>query len=278
MPVALDLIHQTSTDTGTSDFTLTSVDGKRDFSEFSGSFDYFISNRSAAEWEIGTTSLVSGLLDRANAVIINSSNVVSGVAELVNFSAGTKDITNDVPAQYQGNRLLAIRSYTSGTTWNKPSNLSYVVVKLIGGGGGGSTTINHYGGSGGGYSEKVIQAAALGSSETVTVAAAQTTASTGGNTSSFGSHLSATGGGAGGASSGTPGVGSGGDINLSGGRGSLGITGVTLGTGGGAPIIGVYTGQAGNAGSQPSFGQGGATGSTYYNGGPGLVLVYEYGY
>lgn len=101
MPAPLDLIHQTTTDTGTGDFTLTSVNGKRDFSEFSGSFVYFASNRAAAEWEIGTTSLVSGLLDRTNATIINSSNIVSGVAELVNFSAGTKDVTNDVPASSQ---------------------------------------------------------------------------------------------------------------------------------------------------------------------------------
>lgn len=128
--------------------------------------------------------------------------------------------------------------FSNSGTWNKPTGLKSVKVTVVGGGGGGgpsqgTNSRSGGGGGGGGCSIKWIAAASLGSSETVTIGAAGSAgsgSSDGGNggTSSFGSHCSATGGNGGGpgsavlASSGTKGhagIGSGGDLNLSGGGG-----------------------------------------------------------
>lgn len=97
MPAPANLVHQTSTTTGTGSLSLTAVNGKRTFTAAFGvaTFDYFISNRDAAEWERGTGSIVSGLLSRD--AVIESSNSNNAV----NFSAGTKDVTNDIPAGFQ---------------------------------------------------------------------------------------------------------------------------------------------------------------------------------
>lgn len=100
MPAPSDLVHQTSTSTGTGNLTLTAVNGKRSFNTAFGTggtntFDYYISNRDAAEWERGTGHESGGALVRDT--VLASSNGGSAV----NFSAGTKDLTNDIPAAKQ---------------------------------------------------------------------------------------------------------------------------------------------------------------------------------
>lgn len=100
MPAPSDLVHQTSTSTGTGNLTLAAVNGKRTFLTAFGTggtntFDYFISNRDAAEWERGTGHEDSGALVRDTVIASSNSN------NAVNFSAGTKDITNDIPAGEQ---------------------------------------------------------------------------------------------------------------------------------------------------------------------------------
>ena len=104
MPAPKNLIHETSTTTGTGNFTLAAVNGKVRFSDatygFSTGganvFDYFIANRDAAEWERGTGSM-SAASTLVRDTVIQSSNADAAV----NFSAGTKDVTNDVPAASQ---------------------------------------------------------------------------------------------------------------------------------------------------------------------------------
>jgi hypothetical protein len=55
MPAPANLVHETSTSTGTGNFTTSAVNGKQRFSTAFGTggttnvFDYFISNRDAAE-------------------------------------------------------------------------------------------------------------------------------------------------------------------------------------------------------------------------------------
>jgi hypothetical protein len=100
MPAPSDLVHQTTTSTGTGNLTLTAVSGKRTFAlaypgGTSNECDYYVSNRDAAEWERGTGHVTGGALVRDT--VLASSN--SGSA--VSFSAGTKDVTNDVPAANQ---------------------------------------------------------------------------------------------------------------------------------------------------------------------------------
>jgi len=96
-----NLVQETTTSTGTGNLTVSSANGKRTFNtEFStgGSdvFYYFISHQSAAEWEIGTGHL-SAATTFVRDTVISSSNANA----LVNFSAGTKDVVNDLPASLQ---------------------------------------------------------------------------------------------------------------------------------------------------------------------------------
>ncbi len=107
-----DLVHETSTTTGTGNFTTTAVNGKQRLSGAFGTgatlnvFDYYISNRDAAEWEHGTGHMSAvGTLVR-DAVIAGSNGT-----SLVSFTAGTKDITNDVPGAEQ------LRKTNYGSEW-----------------------------------------------------------------------------------------------------------------------------------------------------------------
>lgn len=101
MPAPSDLIHQTATSTGTGNFTLVSVNGKRSFNTGFGTggtdlFDYYISSRDAAEWERGT-----GHLSDATTLVRDTVIASSNANAAVSFSAGTKDVTNDIPAAKQ---------------------------------------------------------------------------------------------------------------------------------------------------------------------------------
>ena len=104
MPAVKNLIHETSTTIGTGSFTVSAVNGKVRFSNGTYGFgtggtdvfDYFTSNRDAAEWEYGT-----GHMSDANTLVRDTVIAGSNGASPVNFSAGTKDITNDIPAERQ---------------------------------------------------------------------------------------------------------------------------------------------------------------------------------
>ena len=188
-----------------------------------------------------------------------------------------------------------IEYFTSSGTFNVPSGISRLKIRLWGGGGGsgssGATGAGAPGGGGGGgYSEGIFSVTA-GSAITVTVGAggiapsAPGGAGGTGGTSSFGSYLSATGGigGAGNAtgSAGGGGSGTGGSLNLTGSQASTGNNGTSAlgGSGGGAPFGASGTGGATgiSTGGQVPGGGAGAAGSTVsgqgYAGGAGLVIV-----
>ncbi len=96
-----NLVHETSVTTGTGNQTLVAVDGKRTFNTEHGTggtdlFDYFISNPDASEWERGTGHMsTSTVLVRDT--VIQSSNGDAAVS----FTAGTKNVTNDLPSSEQ---------------------------------------------------------------------------------------------------------------------------------------------------------------------------------
>jgi len=192
--------------------------------------------------------------------------------------------------------------FSSDGTWTKPAGVTaiYVIVTGAGGGGGGkgSTNDTGCGGAGGGTAIKWITSG-LGSTETVTIgtggaAGADSGDAGNGTTSSFGSHCSATGG-AGGKHGNnnpgptTPGVGSGGTINLKGGSGTGGGDNATAGipttNGGGsywcpATMGGSYYGASvvgdKGAGGGGGFEQSPSTGDAASAGGAGYCVVYEY--
>ena len=101
MPQIANLVHQSSASTGTGALTLTAQSGRQNFYAAFGTggsdvFFYFISHRTAAEWEVGTGHL-SDAATLVRDTVIASSNANTAV----NFSTGTKDVVNDIPSSYQ---------------------------------------------------------------------------------------------------------------------------------------------------------------------------------
>lgn len=98
MTAISNLVEQTSTTTGTGNLVLAAVNGRQSFNSAFGTggtdaFYYFVINEGAAEWEVGTGHM-SDSSTLVRDTVIESTN--SGAA--VNFSAGTKRVTNALPA------------------------------------------------------------------------------------------------------------------------------------------------------------------------------------
>ncbi len=118
MPAPANLVHMNSVTTGTGNVTLSAVNGKQTFAQAFGTggtdvFDYFISNQGAAEWERGTGHLSSATV-LVRDTVLESSNSNA----LVNFSAGTKDVANDIPAALQYYKGGPLGTPDSGTLTN----------------------------------------------------------------------------------------------------------------------------------------------------------------
>lgn len=108
-PEVADLVHETSTTTGTGNLTVAAVNGRRRGSDAYGTSDLgarnpimFIGNRDADEWEI-----VPCYFSDANTLVRGTPLRSSNSNAAVNFSAGIKDITSDIPADKQATRGLA---------------------------------------------------------------------------------------------------------------------------------------------------------------------------
>lgn len=119
------LIEESSTTTGTGNFTIAAKNSRRTFNQNYGTggadkFFYFILNREANEWEHGTGHLLNATtLVRDTVLLSNNADA------LVNFSAGTKDVVSDRPADLPlvvGNLLFINEvfvdstDYTAGTS------------------------------------------------------------------------------------------------------------------------------------------------------------------
>ena len=102
MPTPADLVQQQTNSTGSGNLTLAVVNGRQTFSAAFGTggsntFDYFISNESAVEWERGT-----GHVNVDNITFVRDTVLESSNANLaINFSSGVKDVVNDIPAASQ---------------------------------------------------------------------------------------------------------------------------------------------------------------------------------
>lgn len=118
MPVFRDRVKDTSTSTGTGNFTLsgTAPTTYQSFNTAFGTgtpFIYCIVHQSANEWETGTGYL------SASTTLVRDSNVFdgsSGSGNLVNFSAGTKDVFCTVASHWcedidTGAMLARVRGY-----------------------------------------------------------------------------------------------------------------------------------------------------------------------
>ena len=230
-------------------------------------------------------------------------------------NAGKSTVQKVSIANLAPGRLSNITIYTSGSgTYTVPTGVTKLLVKCLGGGAGGAGGITSAGGacsagsggSSGGYCEKLFTS--LASSYSYAVGAAGTGGSAGNNVGGAGgnttfSTMTANGGGGGSSmasnttpyttNQGTGGTATGGDINVNGNGGVIGVrvTGATGWSGNGAPSpIGGGGAVGGNnysgtsAGVSGTYGGGGSgafvgtsgTSQAGGNGGSGLIEIYEY--
>lgn len=207
--------------------------------------------------------------------------------------------------------LRSVQIFTSGSgTYTKPSNVTSILVEVIGGGGGGGGSTSGAsqvgvasGGGGGGYARLWIPSAsstysyAVGSGGAGGVGGANGTA---GGTTTFGASLQATGGTGGtqgiATSTGSAyqtagvagGIGSNGNLNVRGGASTFGMyitnqsasgNGGSSMYGGGAPGIAATTGNGNSGGDYGGGGSGAISSNNTYNGGAGaggLIIVSEF--
>jgi hypothetical protein len=173
-----NLVQQTATTTGTGDFTLSAVNGKRTFDSVwshgatTDLFWYFISNRDVAgEWEVGTGHMSAASTMVRDTVLASS----AGGTTKTTFSAGTKDVVNDIPAASQA--ITDIQSFLASGTWTAPAGTTgkeLVCIEIWDSGASGgtrTTTGSGGGGSGGCYHRIFTTIESLNSTETVTVGA-----------------------------------------------------------------------------------------------------------
>lgn len=247
------------------------------------------------------------------APVLANLNAGTGIA-IVN-GPGSITISNTGSAT---GRLLSFQVLTTGTgaTYTKPSNVTSILIEMVGGGGGGGGASSSAtggsaggGGGGGGYVRAYISPAS--STYTYSVgtsgaggAAGNNAGTSGGNTtfSTFTANGGAGGGGdinhvvvSGGGVGGAPGTPSGGNVNINGGNGTNGIviTSMSIGGQGGGTYfsqgstntISTSSASAGNSpGSTTNNGAGGSGGSvsaTASNvaggaGSKGLIIVWEF--
>lgn len=132
-----NIVFEFTTGTGTGNLTLsdTSSDSPakyfRRFSDAFGTgssntFYYCVRNRDLLEYEVGI-----GYMSDANTLVRSSVIESSNSNNLVNFSAGSKDIISDMPANLQ-NRLEKYRTISSSTSL--PSRESHTFCNNTGAG------------------------------------------------------------------------------------------------------------------------------------------------
>lgn len=210
--------------------------------------DGVINTSELADGSITTAKIADGDITDAKLATGISSSKLTGALPAISGAALT-----GISAGLPGPRA---EIFTSSGTFTVPAGVTACKVTVVGGGGGGrgrvaNTYFGGHGGGAGGVAIKWITGLTPGNTETVTIGAGGAggpAASAGngsdGGTTSFGSHCSATGGsGATGSNNMgyTPsGNGSGGDINIQGGKGGNSGSGTSSGGansgGGGVPI------------------------------------------
>lgn len=107
-----DRVYETSTTTGNGTLTLAGIGAAnyRTFSDVIGNGNtcyYSIVHRNANEWEVGVGTVSAGALARTTVLKTSAGDTTKIV-----FSAGTKDVFCDLPAE----RLIALDAAGTGTT------------------------------------------------------------------------------------------------------------------------------------------------------------------
>lgn len=122
--IVADLVHETTTTTGTGNVTLAGAEtARRAFADVMANNDttfYAILHRTLDEYEIGMGTFVSATPAMARTIILSSSNSNNAV----NFSAGTKDVLMTSPAIAQGFGSLTVTPSANQNNYN-PTGLGF---------------------------------------------------------------------------------------------------------------------------------------------------------
>lgn len=115
-----DRVKDTTTTTGTGDLTLsgTAPTGFQSFNTAFGTGTYFyyvISSSSGSEWEVGR-----GILTASTTLVRDSIFASSNSGNVVNLSAGTKDVYCTMPAFHAQRATTAGRAYAYTRGANAP--------------------------------------------------------------------------------------------------------------------------------------------------------------
>ena len=234
------------------------------------------------------TLVIPGTL-QINGSITGSTNSIlpshSGQNGKMLYTNGSAPYWDNPPS---ADNISSMSVFTSSGTWNRPSDVKYIKVQVIGGGGAGGG--HGEGGGAGGYSEEVINVESISSVYCTISGESNGTYYRGGagngGSSSFGSYLSASGGYGANRNQqhngGLGGVGSGGNLNIYGGGGDSHHGRASVGGAGfwGGAVAGGHP-QGGNFShnhqSHSSPGSGGSGG--YFNshrgsnGRPGMIVI-----
>lgn len=229
---------------------------------------------------------------KGDVLVAQSSSVLTKLAIGTNGQALVADSSQAAGIKWgvpNNGPTMVVYSAASTLSWVKPSNLSYIVVEVVGGGGGGN---NGGAGGAGGWGKKILTSSVLSSVETVVIGIAGSVGGTGGLTY-FGttSYLSAIGGTmgqdtGGGGSQGGPGGAATGDFSINGSAGGKGTqiignvvskgadTPMGYGSGGLSSVLG---GSGLGAGADATgYGAGGGGGTFRGIGSGGLVVITQY--
>lgn len=206
-------------------------------------------------------------LTAENVLLGDGTNAVKFVAPGTSGNVLTSNGTTWASAAAPKSKFFRTRVLSSGTTYNKPSDVKELYVFIYGSTGGLTNSTSQGGGGGPGYSEKYY--ASPSSSYTYAIGAGGTASGTQGGTTSWDSGSVSVTGGAGkttGTAGSAGGVGSGGDFNASGGTGGNSANN----GGGGGGGAGSRAGNGGNGGNG-SGGIGGGGGGTGGNNASGAT-------
>ena len=249
-----------------------------------------------------TNATHTGDVTGATALTIATDAVDIAMLSATGTASSSTFLRGDNAWEAAGGGFNSIQVFTSGGTWPRPSDITKVLIHVIGAGGGGGGGRDSYnysgnGGAGGGYAVKFLDVSAI-SSSTITIGTGGTAGSvnvsggTGGASSwADGTNTITANGGTGGLYGGNNvpedgGTASGGDINATGGWSSTSDqqTSHTAMSGGGGVQAGSFGGPggclydgAGKAGN--GYGMGASGGYVNQAGGAGsggLVWVQEY--
>lgn len=256
--------------------------------------DRTIPSEDIAPGAVSAAKLGSGAVDLGSAVTTNALPATRGGTGLTSVGSANRVLSinsSNNALEYREAGFSGMQVFTGNGTWNRPSGVRYIKVKLVAGGGGGGG--HGESGAAGGYSERVLDVTTIPSvSVTIGGGGGGTWyANAGGNGagSSFGPYISC--GGGHGAnrqnqhSGGVSGSGSGGDLNIHQGSGgdhhhSYGMGGASH-FGGAAPSGHPQGGNfAHNHQGHAAPGTGGTGGYFHDNRGsdgrPGICVVEEY--